>query len=92
MDHSSPHVTEALIVPLPWTTPPTGQGHAMCGWCDRAIYLPAAPCSVRPVAGLLAMDTGPGLGDRCKWEMSTRADVDAATGHDVPSLGDSERR
>jgi hypothetical protein len=58
--------------PPPWTTPPTDQGHAMCAWCGRAIYVPAVPCSVRPDPGLLTMNTGPGLGDRCKWELSTR--------------------
>jgi hypothetical protein len=58
--------------PLPWRVQPTDQGHAMCGWCGRAIYVPAVPCSVRPVPGLSGMDTQPGLGDRCKWELSTR--------------------
>lgn len=56
---------------LPWTIPPSDEGHAVCDWCGRAIYVPAVPCSVRPVPGLMAIDTGP-LGDRCKWELSTR--------------------
>ena len=65
--------------PLPWATPPTDQGHETCDWCGRAIYHPAVPCSVRPVAGLAEMPTGPGLGDRCKWELRTR-------GGGVPAL------
>ena len=44
----------------------------MCNWCGRAIYVPAVPCSVRPVRGLVGMNTAPGLGDRCKWELTTR--------------------
>jgi hypothetical protein len=65
---------------LPWATPPTDQGHAMCGWCGRAIYVPAVPCSVRPVAGLAGMETTSGLGDRCKWEVSTRVASVASMG------------
>jgi hypothetical protein len=57
---------------LPWTTPPTDRGDAICDWCGRAIYVPAVPCSVRPVRGLASMDTAAGLGDRCKWELTTR--------------------
>ncbi|MDB5696221.1 MAG: hypothetical protein JWN21_1764 [Sphingomonas bacterium] len=44
----------------------------MCGWCGRAIYVPAVPCSVRPVAGLASIETASGMGDRCKWEANTR--------------------
>ncbi|HEU0045276.1 hypothetical protein [Sphingomonas sp.] len=57
---------------LPWATEPGAQGHTVCAWCDRAIYLPAVPCSVQPVAGLLEMATQPGQGERCKFELSTR--------------------
>ena len=56
----------------PWTTEPGELGSAECGWCHRAIYLPALPCSVRPVAGLAAMVTVPGQGKRCQWELHTR--------------------
>jgi hypothetical protein len=62
----------ASVVPLPRTTPPTDDGHTMCDWCGRAIYIPAVPCSVSPVHGLAGMDATPGLGDRCKWELATR--------------------
>ena len=57
---------------LPWMTPPTGMGGDICAWCDRMIYKPALPCSVVPVEGLAEMETPPGLGARCKWELLTR--------------------
>jgi hypothetical protein len=63
---------------LPWATQPGAQGHTVCAWCDRAIYLPAVPCSVRPVAGLLDMPTQPGQGERCKYELATRTQAHAA--------------
>jgi hypothetical protein len=58
---------------FPWATPPSGKGEDRCEWCGRDIYRPAVPCSVRPVPGLLSLDTRPGLGDRCKWEFRIRA-------------------
>jgi hypothetical protein len=61
---------------LPWATQPSDDGHAICGWCDRAIYRPAVPCSVKPVAGLLTMPTQPGQGERCKFELATRTGRD----------------
>jgi hypothetical protein len=63
---------DAAPLALPWTTPPSDLGSDNCRWCDRSIYLPAVPCSTRPVDGLLTMTTAPGLGDRCKYELSTR--------------------
>ncbi len=56
----------------PWNTAPTGLGSTRCTWCDRTIYEPAVACSVAPPEGLMEMETAPGLGDRCKWEFSTR--------------------
>ena len=58
---------------LPWATEPTGLGCDECKWCFRAIYLPAVPCSTEPVAGLMRMETTPGQGRRCQFELSTRA-------------------
>ena len=66
----------ATAAPLPWEVPPSDAGHAVCGWCGRAVYVPAVPCSVHPSPGLLHLNTGPGLGDRCKWEVTTRQPVD----------------
>lgn len=57
---------------LPWMTPPSGVGGNTCAWCDRMIYKPALPCSTAPIEGLAEMDTPPGLGARCKWELLTR--------------------
>ena len=66
---------------FPWNTGPTkGLGSTRCAWCDRTIYLPAVPCSVEPIAGLMEMATAPGMGDRCKWELSTRAPPAGAIG------------
>jgi hypothetical protein len=62
----------ALSEFLPWMTEPSDLGYAPCGWCGRAIYLPAQPCSVRPVEGLMELPTLPGQGERCKWELATR--------------------
>ena len=59
----------------PWSTEPGEDGSAECGWCHRAIYLPALPCSVRPIAGLALMATVPGQGKRCQWELHTRLPV-----------------
>jgi hypothetical protein len=56
----------------PWNTGPSGLGSTLCTWCDRIIYEPAVACSVAPPEGLMEMETSPGLGDRCKWEFSTR--------------------
>jgi hypothetical protein len=75
---SNEEAESAEAMPLPWATPPTDLGDAICDWCGRAIYVPAVPCSVRPVVGLLAIDTGRGIGDRCKWELSTRTPLPAA--------------
>lgn len=61
--------TEALT----WATPPSAAGDNVCRWCDRVIYLPALPCSIQPVEGLLRMSTRAGQGDRCKYELTTRA-------------------
>lgn len=36
------------------------------------IYKPALPCSMGPIEGLADMETPPGLGARCKWELLTR--------------------
>ena len=58
---------------LPWRTEPTGQGSATCAWCHREIYRPALPCSVEPVEGLLRLQTRVGQGERCKYELATRA-------------------
>jgi hypothetical protein len=58
---------------LPWSTPPGTQGHTICGWCDRAIYLPAVPCSVETVPDLLELATQPGQGERCQYELATRS-------------------
>lgn len=69
---------------LPWTTEPSDMGSQRCTWCDRAIYLPAVPCSVEPVDGLLRIETVPGLGERCKWELTTRCpQLVEAMGEDV---------
>lgn len=57
---------------LPWATPPSGKGENECSWCHRVIYLPAVPCSIRPVTGLLGIQTRSGQGERCKYEVSTR--------------------
>ena len=57
---------------LPWATAPGDEGGAVCGWCDRMIYRPALPCSVETVDGLLRMQTQPGQGARCKYELMTR--------------------
>lgn len=57
---------------LPWDTPSSNLGAAECRWCWRFIYAPALPCSVEVVAGLAAMPTVAGLGDRCRWELATR--------------------
>lgn len=57
---------------LPWTTGPSGQGARMCGWCHRDIHAPALPCSIEPVDGLLRMETQPGFGARCQYELGTR--------------------
>lgn len=70
---------------LPWTSQPSDLGSEDCGWCHRAIYRPALPCSVRPVGGLAAMPTVPGQGKRCQWELLTRragrADPSATVEH-----------
>ena len=58
---------------LPWATQPTGQGSNECAWCGRAIYVPALPCSIQPVQGLARLKTMPGQGQRCQYELSTRA-------------------
>ena len=57
---------------LPWATQPSGQGLNTCSWCHRDIYLPALPCSIEPVEGLLRMNTRIGQGERCKYELSSR--------------------
>lgn len=57
---------------FPWNTGPSGQGSAECAWCGRTIYAPAIPCSVAPIEGLADLETAPGLGDRCKYEATTR--------------------
>ena len=57
---------------LPWMTEPSSLGSNRCGWCDRVIYLPALPCSIEPIEGLLHIATVPGQGERCKWELITR--------------------
>jgi len=64
--------------PVPWNTPPSNQGSTECRWCWRFIYAPAVPCSIEAVPGLAEMTTSTGLGDRCKWELATRARVDLA--------------
>lgn len=56
----------------PWNTGPSGLGSTRCTWCDRTIYQPAIACSIAPPKGLMRMETSPGLGDRCKWELSSR--------------------
>jgi hypothetical protein len=56
----------------PWATPPSGQGEHECTWCLRAIYMPALPCSIEPIEGLLRMETSAGQGNRCKYELGTR--------------------
>ena len=58
---------------LPWRTEPSEQGSTTCAWCHREIYRPALPCSVEPVEGLLRMRTRVGQGERCKYELATRA-------------------
>ena len=35
--------------------------------------MPALPCSVAPVEGLMSLETVPGQGARCKYELGTRA-------------------
>jgi hypothetical protein len=60
---------------LSWNTGPSNLGSAQCTWCGRTIYRPAVPCSVTPPAGLLQMETKPGHGERCKWELTTRQGV-----------------
>ena len=57
---------------FPWATGPGDAGYTMCAWCDRAIYLPAVPCSTKPVEGLMRMELQPGTGARCQYELSTR--------------------
>ena len=57
---------------FPWNTGPSGLGSAECTWCGRTIYAPAVPCSVAPIVGLADIMTAPGLGDRCKYEATTR--------------------
>lgn len=57
---------------LPWIAHPTEAGGNQCNWCHRMIYLPALPCSIEPVAGLLSMRTREGRGHRCKYELATR--------------------
>ena len=59
-------------VHLPWATEPSGRGSNDCAWCGRAIYVPALPCSIRPVDGLSRMKTMPGQGQRCQYELGTR--------------------
>ncbi|WP_419808919.1 hypothetical protein [Sphingomonas sp.] len=59
--------------PLPWRTEPSALGSTTCAWCHRDINLPALPCSTEPVEGLLRMNTRAGQGERCKYELSTRA-------------------
>lgn len=66
-------------LPLPWSTPPSNQGSTECRWCWRFVYAPAFPRSIKVVAGLAEMRTSSGLGDRCKWELATRASPDAAS-------------
>lgn len=63
---------------LPWNTPPSNQGSAECRWCWRFIYAPAFPCSVKLLSALAQTPTSSGLGDRCKWELTTRVPSDAA--------------
>ena len=58
---------------LPWATPPSNLGATECRWCWRFIYAPALPCSVEVVPELAVMPTAAGLGDRCRWELATRA-------------------
>ena len=71
-------------VHLPWSTGPSGQGSNDCAWCGRAIYVPALPCSIKPVEGLARMKTMPGQGQRCQYELSTRApEVIACAGHET---------
>ncbi len=60
-------------IAYPWNTGPSGQGSEDCAWCGRAIYKPALPCSVAPIAGLERIATSVGLGDRCKYEATTRS-------------------
>jgi len=67
--------------PPPWSSPPSDLGSEECGWCHRAIYRPAVPCSVRPVSGLATMDTLPGQGQRCQWELLTRCNVGSKASH-----------
>jgi hypothetical protein len=57
---------------MPWSTPPSGCGAAMCDWCGRSIYGPATPCSLASRDTLLKMVTHPGAGDRCEYETRTR--------------------
>ncbi len=44
----------------------------MCSWCRRMIYLPALPCSVEPVEGLLRIATKIGQGACWSYELATR--------------------
>lgn len=62
----------AAATAKPWSTPPSGQGENECTWCLRTIYMPALPCSIEPIEGLLRTSTSPGQGNRCKYELSTR--------------------
>jgi hypothetical protein len=57
---------------LPWSTPPSENGSQLCKWCERNIYLPAEPCSLRPMADIEQLVTPPAPGDRCLYEMRTR--------------------
>ena len=57
---------------MPWSTPPSGQGEAICDWCGRTIYKPATPCSLADPEALRAMVTRPGAGDRCEYEARNR--------------------
>lgn len=63
---------------LPWATPPSDMGLQRCDWCGRDIYRPALPCAVQTVPNLLSMETRPGFGDRCKWEVQTRVRLEPA--------------
>ena len=57
---------------FPWNTEPSGLGSALCDWCGRDIPAQALPCSIAPAEGLELLQTQPGRGDRCKWELRTR--------------------
>ncbi|WP_375381525.1 hypothetical protein [uncultured Sphingomonas sp.] len=71
--------------PLPWSTGPQAMGSATCAWCDRDIHGPAVPCSVRPVDGLARMETSPGFGRRCQYELATRC-PDLLTGGEAMAI------